>query len=378
MVGHMKQIFLIVVLLLVGCTVSQMNEPDKKPSLSDLLIAELESQSGFFITARADDPQGVDDLAKVTLSVFDLASQALLDTLMQDDGRNGDVNANDGRYYSILTVNQLNGEGSYQIQIQAEDLSGHLSNAILDTIQIVNTVPNDAPTITHTIIPDSLTYENIEQAYFEIQFDDLQGVGTVDSAWCDFYLPRKVVPSYRLILNNSGVDGDEVINDDRFGVLADLKSSIKSSGFYTLRFQLKDQEGALSFPMIRTLSVDLPNLPPVLSNLMAPDSISRRFASGFALSVQVTDPQGLADVERVYFNSTKPNGYASSNNPFALEDDGGEGDDVAGDGVYTEVIRISAEVDTGSYIFEFYAEDIAGLTSQVLKHTMLVTDELVN
>ena len=84
---------------------------------------------------------------------------------------------------------------------------------------------------------------------------------------------------------------------------------------------------------------------------------------------KVTDPLGLSDIMVVYFNTTLPNGTASSHNPYHMFDDGGasgdptDGDQVAGDGTYTYKGEIPSNNPTGTYTFTFYAESRSGLLS---------------
>jgi len=120
----------------------------------------------------------------------------------------------------------------------------------------------------------------------------------------------------------------------------------------------------------------LPNQPPVLSELTAPDSVSRRNSETILLSVRVTDPQGQADIRRVYFNSFKPDGTPGSGNPFSMYDDGTNGDVIPGDGLYSRGIMISVSNALGNYRFDFHAEDRAGSASDALTHVIKVTDQI--
>jgi len=90
--------------------------------------------------------------------------------------------------------------------------------------------------------------------------------------------------------------------------------------------------------------------------------------------VQVSDPNCIADLKRVFFNTFLPNGNPSSGNPFVMRDDGKEGDVVADDSRYSLTIQITAQNATGTYRFEFQAEDKKGALSNKITHNITVTD----
>ncbi len=95
------------------------------------------------------------------------------------------------------------------------------------------------------------------------------------------------------------------------------------------------------------------------------------------VTCKVTDPNGLGDIARVFFNSFFPDGTPSSGNPFLLRDDGqkdqnGLGDAVANDGEYSLAIAIGNASQLGTFRFEFQAEDRGGLKSEIVVHRITV------
>lgn len=110
--------------------------------------------------------------------------------------------------------------------------------------------------------------------------------------------------------------------------------------------------------------------PPVIESVTTPDSLQLDTSTVTVyFYAKVTDPLGLSDIMVVYFNTTLPNGTASSHNPYHMFDDGGasgdptDGDKVAGDGTYTYEGEIPPNNPTGTYTFTFYAESHSGLLS---------------
>lgn len=97
----------------------------------------------------------------------------------------------------------------------------------------------------------------------------------------------------------------------------------------------------------------------------------------------VSDPDGLKDVDSVYFYSKKPDGtFANSGNPLSMQDNGkpfnisdpwnGVGDSIANDGIYSLTILMDVNALPGRYIFTFYSRDNDGNLSQAVKDSIEV------
>jgi hypothetical protein len=95
---------------------------------------------------------------------------------------------------------------------------------------------------------------------------------------------------------------------------------------------------------------------PVLYDLVAPDSVERGATLPAPIFVSVYDPDGLGDIDSVYFDVTKPDGSPGSTG-IKLRDDGQFGDSSAGDGTYSVGITSSVDNMPGDYIFRFSASD---------------------
>ena len=119
------------------------------------------------------------------------------------------------------------------------------------------------------------------------------------------------------------------------------------------------------------------NLPPVISNLVIPDTISKGVFFNF--SVMVTDSNGLNDIRKengVFFNLFRPDTTIVQAGPFYMHDDGdvGFGDEVPGDGIFS--FRNSFLQDTttqvGNWRFVFQARDRSGLLSNIIEQYLYV------
>jgi hypothetical protein len=106
------------------------------------------------------------------------------------------------------------------------------------------------------------------------------------------------------------------------------------------------------------------------------------------MTVEVSDPQGLADIDSVYFYSLKPDSsWANYGKPFLLVDDGipfnenirdpETGDLVANDGTYSFSIIVynNPQTNLGTYTFYIYIRDKAGnLTGPEIRQITIIAD----
>lgn len=113
--------------------------------------------------------------------------------------------------------------------------------------------------------------------------------------------------------------------------------------------------------------------PPVISNLIMPDSVYAD--SVFIFSVKVDDPNGLSDVKYVLFKGYRPDGSIMTNltgdTLFSMNDFGDYehyGDAVSEDGRFSYKNTFSATATKGIRRFEFFAIDRSGLLSNVITH----------
>ena len=339
-------------------------------------ILYLESSSAYPVVVSVTDPQGRTDLRTVELSIRREATgeTVWVDTL-RDDGLGGDILPRDGRFFSVFTESVAEGiAGTYMLFITAEDKSGHTATGQPRTMEAVDSEKNLAPGISEPVAPDTLSEDDLSEVVITLRVGDPQGLDDIDSVIVRIYPPYQPVWSHSLLLLDDGPPGDQIAGDGVFSLKTDVSGMFPGSGTYALHFRAIDSGGLSSAPLVRFIQVSRSNDPPVLSGLSAPESLSRSSGQPILLSVRATDPQGAADIRTVAFNTTRPDGVASSGNPFAMFDDGSSGDETAGDGVYSLTIAITAQNMTGAYRFDFYAEDLSGVRSAVLTHFINVVE----
>jgi hypothetical protein len=105
--------------------------------------------------------------------------------------------------------------------------------------------------------------------------------------------------------------------------------------------------------------------PPVISNLLAPDTVNTSQVTEFLITVTVSDHEGLADIISV--TRTTP-----SNLVLNLYDNGINGDVTSGDGIFSERVSVNPAPPAGAYLFTFQATDRLGLKSNIIQKTIVI------
>lgn len=126
--------------------------------------------------------------------------------------------------------------------------------------------------------------------------------------------------------------------------------------------------------------------PGVITGVEVPDSLQIPAPGNLSKALVrawVSDPDGLNDVDSVYFYSRKPDGaYANGGFPLLMQDNGkafnisdpwnGVGDATAGDGIYSLTILMDVNALKGRYIFTFFSRDKDGNLSQAVTDSIEV------
>ncbi len=150
-------------------------------------------------------------------------------------------------------------------------------------------------------------------------------------------------------------------------------------GNYTVRFSAVGYEGNVKQVAVAYFYFKngQDNLPPVISNLVCPDSIGRGVS--FVFSVNTVDPNGRVDILSTFFSLYRPDGSVVEETPgdiyFAMHDDGNLavfGDSTANDGIYSFKNSFSATSMTGNWKFVFQAIDRSDSLSNIIEHFLSV------
>jgi hypothetical protein len=367
-----------VLLMLAACAIRNPSDIiDEYPEIvsieTPVQLARLGS-AVYPVYVRVSDPQGLSDIQTVDYNFGEDTDRIELN----DDGEQPDLIPHDGVYTTELVSNQFTSSGFAVLIIRVIDQSGNQTEAVSDSIRVVNYFANQPPVLGEIEAPERLESDSLYEVRFSVQITDPQGPGDIDSAEIRIYPPLSAVPVFRSELRDDGTGGDVSAQDGIFSMTADLSDTLKGLGPHLIRFQAWDSQGAASLPAVRPLLISGLNNAPVLLRLVARDTVNRQDTVPFLISAVVSDPQGIHDIKRVYFNSVKPDGSPAAGNPFILHDDGEAGDFQAGDGTYSLAIQISPQNELGQYTFTFFAEDLSGTVSEPLIHVLTVVDGGVN
>lgn len=354
------------------------------PEIRNFIVpknAFVDANDTLTVHVRVVDPQGLADIAAVTLHGV-LPQNAGTFTLdMHDDGADGDIIARDGQFVVRFPGAIWQQPGSGELTASAMDLAGNSAESELRSIDVRTGVRGSKPVITSVDFPDSVSVDSSFQLVLLATISDTDGASDIDSVQFAIFPPSAPVSSVSGLLLDDGQADDGIAGNAVFGATFTNTSISAGAGIYTLRVQAIDRAGNRSLSRTKSFAIQsaLTNVPPVIQSISAPDTISRTTTGPFVLRVQVSDPNGQADIARVFFNTFLPDGSPSSGNPFFMRDDGvvdnnGLGDTTANDGEYALPINISASNATGTYRFEFQAEDQAGLLSEKAVHNIVVTN----
>lgn len=178
-------------------------------------------------------------------------------------------------------------------------------------------------------------------------------------------------------LSDDGQAPDTQRNDGIYSGKLSFEIKRVEIGTYAVETVAESENGYKSAGQILPLRVTRSNLPPAISDVQAPDTVTLgNQDQALQLRIKATDPNGLEDIQRVIFNSFRPGGQPSSGNPFSMFDDGEQsgisGDQVKGDGIYSLRISLPASTTTGTYRFEFRAFDRLNEGSNTIVHNITV------
>lgn len=366
------------VLFTFGCeTTVPTRILEVKPSLSDLRIPAAlytESSQNHLVSVKVSDPQGLEDVAAVRYTISTFSGQSALQSgTLIDDGTQGDIIPKDGVYVGLLTAAFSAGQaGDFLISVQAEDRNQNKSELLSDTLRVKAGRENLPPVLSEPLIPNVLRADSVESALISVRVADPEGLSDIERVVYQIYPPTQPRPLLEEVLFDDGTHGDAFAADGIYSRQIDSGFAGGKPGLYSFRFEAKDRAGNKSNAPVGLVKLTRKNDAPVISNLKAPGQISRSSGQTFLLTVDAYDPQGLGDIDRVFFNSFRPDGSPATGNPFLMHDDGQLGDVKAGDGTYSLTITISAQNATGDYRFEFQAVDKSGFESNKIIHIITV------
>jgi hypothetical protein len=190
--------------------------------------------------------------------------------------------------------------------------------------------------------------------------------------------PSGTDPVAQVVLHDDADQPDITAGDNVFSGQMVFSIPKTAAGPYLISVRAVDGKGFSSNAVNKTLFVLRNNSPPVLTNLVAPDTVALPAGGTLAITMTVvpTDADGQADIREVYFRSLDS---SDPTRKFFLLDDGGtvSGDTSPDDGIYTITVQLvdnppPAPSVRKTYRFAFQALDAFGDTSATLLHFLTV------
>lgn len=352
--------------------------------------------SGFYKTeVWVNDPQGLGNLTEVYLTVHESSSgEEIFSDSLYDEGsyhypEAGDVLAGDGVFsnrFQTADISESADQTEYIFRFIAFDKQNHESQIWEN---IITFGPNSPPVIHQISAPDSLSFQN-ENTIFSITVSDSDGIEDIDQAYFESENLTKGFTKYEQDLYNDGDfenHGDLIAGDSIFStrILPDFLAY--KDGAFNLIFHVEDTYEEEN----RNEAKHLIYIGNLFSRFVAfdiPDVILIPPGSGEfnreLMTVEVIDPEGLADIDSVYFFSLKPDSSLANNGqPFIMVDNGlsynpgnplvETGDETSGDGIYSLSLLVYNGSSPGEYTFSFYIRDKAGNLTGPVKKTLQLT-----
>jgi hypothetical protein len=388
MINKLILIQFLIFLLLLGC--SEEDSPvtiGKVPNIESINAADKWNPRlarKYKIEVSVNDPQGPDNIKTVIMDVKrDTSGLVIFTDSLYDDGayyhsEDGDVIAGDGVYSNRFLPNEISNPlvpGLYLFRFMAID---HENNQSPDIDYLISFGENRPPEVVKVSAPDSFSV-NAADGIIQATVSDSDGVEDVERVYFESQKTGSGQTRYEGELFNDGdpAHGDLVAGDSVFSTILAVPFLIGKSGMYNLIFHAEDTFDEVNeIPLIHEIL--LRNNAPDYSDLSVPSQITVPAEPGeYArelITIKVEDPEGLADIDQVYFYSLKPDTtFANYGQPIQLRDNGlpfniyraadEVGDAVAGDGIYS--FSLVAWGDTsktmlGEYKLTFHITDKAG------------------
>jgi hypothetical protein len=104
--------------------------------------APADGATGVVARVQVSDPQGISDIASITLNTNSLGRGQLS---LRDDGRSNDGAANDGVFGTVFTVAPGTPRGEYTLVVTARDQAGHSSTLSLGAFVVLSAPGGSVP-----------------------------------------------------------------------------------------------------------------------------------------------------------------------------------------------------------------------------------------
>ncbi|AFH48966.1 Hypothetical protein IALB_1256 [Ignavibacterium album JCM 16511] len=229
-----------------------------------------------------------------------------------------------------------------------------------------------------SVAPKDSVIFNVEDSslVIKIEFTQSSLVNSVIAEIADPANKNFLNGNLTLFDNGKAENGDQTANDKLFSNKIFMKSN-DLNGNYDVKFYVNENSGQSKLAAWSSFKYrnGQSNFSPIITDaLVEPDTVVVTDTIAILTSLRVSDENGLNDIKEVYFIVYRPDGSTSGNKVF-LFDDGNllqNGDQTAGDGLYSRIISVNQTNAKGTYRFEFKAVDRGGLQSNIINYLVLI------
>lgn len=356
-----------------------------KPEVSDLIapaVVYSNSPARHIISVKVADPQGLGDIDDVSYEITKVgAASASSQGELFDDGFHGDVIAKDGRFSNLIQGSFAQGDsGAYEIEVTARDREGNASESLKAQVFVLRGTENLAPQILQVTAPSSVAIDSAHSFLVAAQVSDPEGLANSLSVTYQFFPPEHATPTEEGPLADDGTQGDVTAGDGVF--TTSLRSSLFTRlGDHFLRIEAQDTLGNRSPPQVVIIE-GRPRFSnkPVIADVGVPRMVNGNETSEVVITAEVTDLEGLSDIDTVLYHLFLPDGEEASDSPRILLDDGtpsASGDTTAGDGVFSNIFEVQGGgTEPIVYRLVFEAKDrSARASTQVVRQFVVSFDD---
>ena len=384
MKNYIFYLFLFLMIFFLAC--EEESSPTKigtDPNIEEIKMRDKWNSASSMLSKvelKVTDPQGFSNISGVFMEVKSQSNnQVVFSDSLYDDGafshsQDGDVIAGDGIFsnrFSSVQILSGAGDGDYTFSFQSFDKDDHISSWFEQTVLFG---PNARPEIVNVLAADTLFSGTIGQI-FEVSVTDIDGIDDITRVYFESQKDGSQTQIFEMDLFNTGNfndHGDLFADDSIYTMKLDSTFAAGKMGQYTFHFYAEDSFNELN-SNVPALNIFIENEPGIIKDTGVPATTSR--PADLQLILDANDPQGLTDIDSVYFLLEKPDGTFSGNGfKFDLQDNGDSfyGDLTPRDGIYSKIVSISTSNDPGKYFFHFYLRDHVGHLTGVVKDSMLV------
>jgi hypothetical protein len=313
------------------------------------------SNGSYAVTAQVavtvSDPQGSSDIGTVTYALYRPGSQTAFaeGVLIASQGT---IDATKRAFAATLAFTATRAEaGDYRCEVRATDSRQIESNTISLRLSLLL---KSTPPVLGTPGLRLLAQRGTDSLLFALTIDvsDSNGYGTIRDVTVRALATRD--SSVKLMFDDGQrIHGDATVGDGTYS-LQFWVSPLQQAQDIVFEFNAGDADGLKAITVRRPFA----NRSPKFVSLNVPSTITRPTSGtkNVTFGVAVSDPDGMADVDSVYFRNLSSSSPAN----FSMYDDGdvtAHGDSLAGDGTYSLIVVISSTNTTGDKQFQFSVVD---------------------